>query len=179
MLGLEVGGEYPIERLPFSIVRAANDKHVKSIFVRSRTDAARIDAEATEELDPERRALIVGDQMFVSNDDESYALLVAQRDKESGQAQIVLCGLTGPGTYYLARILQGGGPAQSVPESRSEQHPPILLTAYKLMLEPDRRDLADGVQRRRVVGATPVHGPAVIHFVDEEWQFLQRNRDGT
>ena len=179
MLGLEVGKEYPIEHLPFSIVRAANDKRVKSIFVRSRADAARIDAEVSARLDPEHRALIVGDQMFLSNEDESYALLVAQRDKESGQVQIVLCGLSGPGTYYLARILQGGGPSHSLPKLRSEQHPPILLTTYKLTMEPDRRDRADGIKTCRVVGATPVHGPALIHFVDEDWQFLQDDRDGT
>jgi len=178
MLGLEIGEEYPIERLPFSIVQAEHDNDVNSMFVRSRVDAARIDTEATERLGRNQRALMVGGQMYSGNENESYALLVAQRDKDSGQVQIVLCGLSGSGTYHLARILQGGGPPHSLPELRSEEHPPILLTAYKLILEDDPQDYTDGVKTRSVAAATPVHGPALIYFVDGEWQFLQQNRDG-
>ena len=46
MLGFRVGEKQSIFRLPFSIISAVGDRRSKSTFVRSRADAARIDAQA-------------------------------------------------------------------------------------------------------------------------------------
>ena len=65
-------------------------------------------------------------------------------------------------------------PPHMLPELRADRQPPILLVAYKLILEPASEEGAEDANRPSVVGATPVRGPTLIHLVDGEWKFSKR-----
>lgn len=176
MVGVTAQSECPIGGLPFAIVCAARDKDVKSVFVRDRRDAAQIDPIALEDLESERRGIAVGGRLYVSTANRDYGLLIAQRSPANGQVQMVLCGLTGQATYQLARILQGGEPACALPPLLTgEEHPPILLTLYEFTLVPDEQ--GRGRNTHRVISFAPVIGPAFLHYIGQQWQFV--HRDGT
>jgi hypothetical protein len=173
MLGIVPGKKPPVERLPFCIVGAKRDRGLKSAFVRSRLDAEKRNSAAAERIDPMHRALIVDDQVFAATEDEDYALLVAQRNKER-RVHAVLAGLSGLGTYQLAEELQSGSLPQSLPPLRSGQrHPPILVAAFKLTMERNARKGKRAGETRRVRTSSPIYGPALVHAVDDQWQFFQ------
>jgi len=172
MIGIEDGTPCSIKDLPFALIGREADRETGSNFVRTREDAASVDFRTVGRLRPDRRALVVNDTLYPSTETESYGLLVAQRDRKSEQIQIVLCGLSGPGTYYLSRILQGGGPLRSLPPVRSgDAHPRILVAAYQLAMEREKGGHGRGRQTRSVASAKSVYGPEYIRFEDGAWRF--------
>jgi len=171
MIGVTPDEKCPLEALPFFIVAAARDWNVKSAFVRDRQDGMRIDARAVNELDAEQRGIVLGSRLYVSTKTRDYGLLVAQRNPANGQAQMVLCGLTGQGTYQVARILQSGEPACTLPPLLTgEKHPPILVALYELTLVPDEHPR--GRNTHRVVSFAAVAGPGFLHHLQGEWLFV-------
>jgi hypothetical protein len=175
MIGIEPGVPCPRDKLPFAIIGAERDEDLESNFVRSRSEAAREDPRIEKRLDPDLRGLLIGDDLYCSTERTNYALIAAQRDRESGQVQAVLCGLAGPGTYFLARILQGGGPQKSLPLTRSgEEHPRILLAAYQLAMDPESLDQGRGRATRKVASAKLVYGPELIQYAEGAWQIPER-----
>lgn len=172
MVGVAPQEKCGIDTLPFFVVAAARDKDVKSAFVRDRREALHIDAQAVKTLGLEQRGIVLGNQFFATTESRDFALLVAQRSPTSGQAQMVLCGLTGPGTYQLARILQSGQPAQTLPPVHAgEERPPMLVALYELTLVPDEQ--ARGRNTHRVVSYAPAAGPAFLHHLRDKWRFVQ------
>ena len=82
----------------------------------------------------------------------------------------MLLGLTGRGTYQLARILQGDQPQQTVPEwEEGESHPPILLMLYRLVLESD--DENQDFAAKKVVNYSAVQSPVLLRFTNGKWRF--------
>lgn len=167
MLGIEPYKKCDLDELPFFIVRADRDGNASSAFVRTRKETKHFDAKKRKKLAPELRAFVLDGKMYKSTEQEDYALLVGQRDPETGHVQMVLCGLTGQATYRLARVLQSGHPRDTVPDLQSEQErPPIFVALYKFELGGD-----DPRGGKIVTSATPVVRPALIHYIDGEWQF--------
>ena len=172
MIGVPPRGTYTADALPFYIVEAARDEAVESTFVRARHEAMHIDAKGVAALEPERRGVVIGSQLYVSTETRDYGLLVAQRNPDNGQVQTVLCGLRGQGTYQLARILQSGEPTLTLPPLLTgEEHPPILVALYELTLVPDEQ--ARGRNTHRVVSYAPAAGPAFLHYLRDKWHFVQ------
>ena len=171
MIGIEPQEKCAVDALPFFIVAAARDKDVQSTFVRARQEAMQIDAKGVGSLEAERRGIVVGGRLYVSTETRDYGLLVAQRNPANGQVQMVLCGLRGQGTYQLARILQSGEPASTLPPLLTgEEHPPILVALYEFTLVPDEH--ARGRNTHRVVSFAPAAGPAFLHHLRGAWHFV-------
>lgn len=174
MIGVVPKGNCTVDALPFYIVEAGRDHDVESSFVRAREDAMHVDANGIGALDPERRAVVIGGELFASTETRDYGLLVAQRKPDNGQVQMVLCGLRGQGTYQLARILQSGEPTLTLPPLLTgEEHPPILVALYEFTLVPDED--SRGRNTHRVVSYAPAAGPAFLHFLRDKWHFVRSN----
>lgn len=171
MIGFTVTENTRLERLPFFIVRKAREKKIGSGFLRNSLAAVKRNADAANAITKDARALVIEDQVFVSSNQIDYALLVAQRDPDSGQVRTVLCGLTGLGTLELARVLQSGKPMIELPElRRNETHPPILAVVYKLSLEGRKSTARNAPDKRKIAGSTPVYGPTFLNHSDNTWR---------
>lgn len=171
MTGVEPHAEPDLRRLPFYIVGTARDDDVESSFIATPQQAAMSRRGRPKDIPPGMRALVFKDNWHVSNDQEDYALLLAQRSPVNGQVRMVLCGLTGQGTFQLARILRNGEPAETLPPLREGQkHPPILVACYRMMLAPKRENSSHNEDR--VISYAAVDSPCFVHHVDGDWQFL-------
>lgn len=176
MVGTQVGVPCEIGRLPFAIIGAERDAGKESNFIRSREEAASIDPSIERRLAPNQRGLLIGKTIYASTEQINYALLVAQRDRTTGRVQICLCGLSGPGTHYLAKMLQLGTPHGSLPMPEpGEKHPRILVAAYELAMEAESSEQGRGRATRRVGSAKAVYGPELIRCVNDKWMFPDRN----
>jgi len=171
MLGFSVSRNTRIDRLPFFIVRKRRDRSRTSGFVRTRLDAVRRDATAAQNIAKDERALVMDDRIFICNDRNDYALLVAQRNPNGGHVRTVLAGLSGLGTLELAKILRAGGPMIELPELRpKEKHPPILAAVYKFMVEGRRSKAKNALETRHYAGSAPVYGPLFLNHSDGAWR---------
>lgn len=172
MLGVSTQTMTSLTQLPFFIVGAQRDEKLNSTFVHSAAEATLRNPNAGIGIDPDRRVLVVNNKWHVSSAQEDYALLLAQRDRANGQVQLVLCGLTGQGTYQLARLLQAGQPPRVMPAlNAGEKNPPILTAVYKLTMKPN--DSEHSRDPMKVIGVAAVGPPAFIRHVDGEWRFLE------
>ena len=171
MLGFSVTKNTSMDRLPFFIVRRSREKTLPSGFVRTKLDAVRRNAPAAEGITKDQRAVVIEDRVFVDSDRVDYALLVAQRNPETGHVRTVLSGLTGLGTLELAKILRAGGPMIELPDvRRKEKHPPILAAVYKLTVEGRRSKDKHAPETRRIAGSTPIYGPLFLNHSDGAWR---------
>lgn len=172
MIGISPNRSVGFESLPFCIVGSERDEQLKRSFVRTRSEMSRSPYAAQLPKTPDKRALVVDGKWYLSSKDEDYALLLAQRNPENGHVQMVLCGLSGWGTYKLARLLQSGQPSETMPALKpGQKHPPIFITIYRLAQSADS-DRA-GSNGHAVIDGVAVDSPKFIHHVDGEWQFLQ------
>ena len=170
MFNLPHSKKCSVTELPFFIVGSERDKRNTSAFVRNRVDATRVDPDAAKKLSKERRSLVFAGSLFATTRQSDFALLLAQRNPSSGHVQAVLLGLTGRGTYKLAQILHADRLQQTVPElGRSDRHPPVLATLYKLVLESDEED--DDFESKGIVNYSAELPPVLIHYVNGKWQF--------
>jgi hypothetical protein len=171
ILGFEVKKNTAIERLPFFFVRRNREKTLPSGFVRMKLDAVRRNASEAEAITKEQRAIVIEDRVFVDDIGTDYALLVAQRNPQTGHVRTVLSGLTGLGTLELAKVLRAGGPTIELPDVREgEKHPPILVAVYKLTVEGGRKKDKNAPDKRRIAGAAPVYGPLFLNYSDGAWR---------
>lgn len=172
MIGISPNEPVRLDSLPFFIIGAERDSALDRSFVRPRSEWAETPYSDQLPKDPDKRALVVDGRWYESNDQHDYALLLAQRNPDNGHVQMVLCGLTGQGTYQLARIIQAGLPAETMPELRPGQDcPPIFLVIYKLTLGPSEEK--EPHTEHPVVNYAAIDSPRFIHYVDGEWQFLE------
>lgn len=172
MLGIAPNNRLEFESLPFYIVGSERDESLNRSFVRARSEIARTPYVTQLPELSDKRALVVNGKWYVSTDDEDYAMLLAQRNPDNGHVQMVLCGLTGHGTYKLARILQSGQPAETMPALKAGQkHPPIFIAIYRLT--PGTDNGRGGRNGHAVIDGTAVDSPTFVHHVDGEWQFLR------
>jgi hypothetical protein len=172
MIGLAPDAQTDLEALPFYIVGCDRDESIDRNFVRKRSEMASTAYAGLLPDDPDKRALVIGGKWYVSTDDTDYALLLAQRNPGNGHVQMVLCGLIGPSTYKLARIIQAGQPSETLPALKSgDKRPPIFMALYKL---PQGSDNAKG--GRNGLGALDwsiVDSPGFIHYKAKKWQFQE------
>lgn len=172
MIGISPNDSIDFESLPFCIVGSERDESLKRSFVRPRSEMAKTPYAPQLPRSPDKRALVVNGKWYVSTEDEDYALLLAQRNPDNGHVQMVLCGLSGQGTYKLARILQSGQPAETIPALKTGQkNPPVFIVIYRLTGVAN----SDGGGRNghAVIDGVAVDSPKFIHHVDGEWQFLR------
>ena len=171
MLGFSVNKNTRIDRLPFFIVRRRGERSRTSGFVRTKLDAVRRNAAAAQGITKDERALVIDERVFICNDRNDYALLVAQRNPNGGHVNTVLAGLSGLGTLELARKLRAGGPMIELPELRpKEKHPPILAAVYELTVEGRRSKAKKALETRRYAGSAPVYGPSFLNHSDGAWR---------
>ena len=172
MIGIGPNASVDFESLPFFIVGSERDESLNRSFVRTRSEMAKTPYARQLPEKSSRRALVVNGKWHVGTDDEDYALLLAQRNPHNGHVQMVLCGLTGQGTYKLARIIQAGQPSETMPVLKTGQkHPPIFLAIYRLTQGDENG--GRGRNGHSVIDGIAVDSPMFIHHVDGEWQFLQ------
>ena len=176
MVGVQPEKKCPLDRLPFFLVGSEKDTKVKSAFVRGRSDARKRHPLALEGVDATSRALVVEKEIFVQTREEDYALLVAQRHPRERQIHVVLCGLTGPSSYELAKTLQQGWPPLRLPElQKNQEHPPILTAVFKMAIDWGTGKQDPPRETRKVTASCPVGGPTLFHFVDGEWKSLPKD----
>lgn len=173
MIGIAPDGSTDFESLPFFIVGSERDEHIQRSFVRLRSEMEKTPFAGQLPSDTNKRALVVNGKWYVSNASEDYALLLAQRNPDNGHVQIVLCGLTGQGTYQLARIIQSGLPEETMPALKTGQtHPPIFIAIYRLSLGSGEEEKGrNGGNRHPVIGHDAIDSPKFMHYIDAEWQF--------
>jgi hypothetical protein len=172
MVGVAPDEPVDFEALPFFIAGCERDESLDRSFVRPRSEISKTAYARQLPKNPNKRALVVNGKWYVSNDENDYALLLAQRNPDNGHVQMVLCGLTGQGTYQLARIIQSGQPAETIPALKAGQnHPPIFIAIYRLALRTAGAD--SGRNGHEVIDGTTVDSPMFIHYIDDEWQFLR------
>lgn len=167
MLGVLPYEKCAVDSLPFFVVRANRDAGNKSAFIRTRKESRKFDAKKKVKLDEEKRAFVVDGKMYKSNDEDDYAMLIAQRRPSDGKVQLVFFGLSGRATHQMGDILQSGQPRETVPPLKSGQkRPPILVALYQVHLSTD----AHG-EGPVVIGSSPIGEPTLIRYIDDEWQF--------
>jgi hypothetical protein len=172
MVGIAPDETIDFVALPFFIVGCERDESLDRSFVRPRSEMSKTVYARQLPENPGNRALVVNGKWYVSNDENDYALLLAQRNPDNGHVQMVLCGLTGQGTYQLARIIQSGQPAETIPALKAGQsHPPIFIAIYRLTL--GAASAGDGRNGHEVIDGVTVDSPMFIHHIDGEWQFLR------
>lgn len=170
MIGIAPDHPIDFEALPFFIVGCERDELLNRSFVRTRSEISKTAYVSQLPKNSNKRALVVNGKWYVSTDEDDYALLLAQRNPDNGHVQMVLCGLTGQGTYQLARIIQSGQPAETIPALKAGQnHPPIFIVIYRLALGAAGAD--SGRNGHEVIDSTAVDSPTFIHYIDDEWEF--------
>ena len=167
MIGISPHRKVHYSELPFFIVGQKRDEKLDLSFIRPRSE---LDGTKDAHLLPESRdmrALVINGKSYRNNSREEYALILAQRIPKQSHVQLVLCGLTGRGTYQLARIIQSGEPAEILPPLESNQeHQPIFMVVYRLEFD----SAWDSGPRDSVVEFTAVDGPRLLREVNGQWQ---------
>ncbi|MCP4982638.1 MAG: hypothetical protein GY935_19345 [Gammaproteobacteria bacterium] len=170
MVGIAHNQPINFEALPFFIVGCERDETLERSFVRPRSEISRTDYVGQLPKNPNKRALVVNGKWYVSDDENDYALLLAQRNPDNGHVQMVICGLTGQGTYQLSRIVQSGQPAETMPALEAGQwRPPIFIAIYRLT--PSAASAGGGRNGHEVIDGVAIDSPMLAHSVDDEWQF--------
>ena len=173
MVGVAPYERGPLERLPFCFVFPG--EHTSG-FILGRREAARYRAELGE-LPEGDRALVVAGDVYAgrgTRSGETYALLVAQRRPPAGHVHMALCGLSGPATYALAKVLQDGGINRTLPRLDWGVRPPILVSVLRVGVadsaEPDvSGQSTEERERRQVVTVEVVRPPRLLNIVDGQW----------
>jgi hypothetical protein len=87
---------------------------------------------------------------------------------------MALCGLSGPATYALAKVLQDGGINRTLPSFDGGIWPPILVSVLRVGVadsaEPDvSGQSTEERERRQVVTVEVVRPPRLLNIVDGQW----------
>lgn len=124
------------QELPFFLIRRDQDADFKSAFIFNRQKAGERLNLPPEQIPSNRRSIVIGSEIFTpTTPTEDFGLLVAQRHPKENQLHLVLCGLTGPATYGLAKALQEGMMQAMLPDSFDDRHPPILAALFRVSFE--------------------------------------------
>lgn len=171
MIGIHPYRAIDFQALPFFVVGCDRDEWiVDRSFVRRRSEIANTRYAKYLPPDTGKRVLMVNGNWYSSTDDVDYALLLAQRNPGNGHVQMVLCGLTGPGTYNLARIVESGQPSETLPPLRQgTSRPPILVAVFRLTQTSQSKH--GGRSEHSALDWDMVMSPVLLKFRANKWRF--------
>ena len=119
-----------VDTLPFFLVRRDADQTGISAFVYAREDVTFAGVRR------DQRALVIAGEVFIPESiNEDYALLVAQWLPHARQIRLVLSGVSGPGTYGLAKALQKGLVSVDLRQIDPDTRLPILAVVFRVSFE--------------------------------------------
>ena len=167
------------KRLPFYFYfQDIKEKECPSTFFLNKEEAKELSKGKEEIIDTlveDQRAVIIGNDLYKGKrKEESYAILVAQREPNE-QAIMVLCGVYGPSTYGLAQIVSRGKITRQLPKlNPKEEIQPILIsvveTTIKEEIPPNGNPSKKNQENLFVSKAEVVRPPKLFHYFDGNWE---------
>lgn len=177
MIGVNPFESCPIERLPFFVFGIEQPIEAPSAFIRTLDEVKQIPAYSGK-LGPLNRGIVVGQKVYtIKNRNEDLALLVAHRHPKEKQTHAVLCGLSGPATYALAKCIQRGRVDRTLPELGEEVLTPILVAVVQVQIAGQsdtkiglrRHEIEDIRDRRKLTDFEIIDPIIMLRYENEEW----------